>query len=165
MPDDLGIPPDLRAATERMRQFAEQTERRAAQFRQAGERAEQATVTEQSTDGSITVRVAASGALTDLRLTNRIRKQDASQTAAQIMRLVQRAQAGIAERVRDIVEETVSDDSDLSRQLATRVVDSFRQRFPGGADRPAESPRRDDDDHDDWNERSIFDEPPKPWRR
>lgn len=157
--DDLGIPPDLRAATERIQQFSEEAQRRAVQFQEVAEQAERASVTEQSDDRSITVTVASSGALTDLQMTNRIREQDASRTAAEVVRLVQLAQSRIVDQVQSIVDNTV-DDSELSQQVSQNVVDSFRQRFPSPVDESDESPGPGQDpDDEDWNERSIMIDP------
>jgi hypothetical protein len=74
-------------------------------------------------DGRIRVRVDSGGAITELVLPD-------AELAAEIMRTIRRAQAGLAEAVEVAVTETVGLESETGRA----VLQSFAQRFPAVPD-------------------------------
>jgi hypothetical protein len=74
-------------------------------------------------DGTIRVRVDSGGAITELTLPD-------ADLAAEIMRTIRRAQAGLAEAVEAAVVETVGLESETGRA----VLQSFAQRFPAVPD-------------------------------
>jgi hypothetical protein len=74
-------------------------------------------------DGTIRVRVDSGGAITELKLPD-------AQLAAEILRTIRRAQAGLAEQVELAVNETVGTESETGRA----VLESFAQRFPAVPD-------------------------------
>ncbi|MEU8213750.1 YbaB/EbfC family nucleoid-associated protein [Micromonospora sp. NPDC049044] len=88
-------------------------------------------------DGAVRVTVAASGALTDLRMDDRVQRLRGSELASIIMATVARAQAGLTEQVIAAVHDTVGIDSETGRA----VTDTFARRFPGPSD----------ERHDQWD--------------
>ncbi len=89
-------------------------------------------------DGAITVTVAGSGVLTALELDDRVQRLPGSELSAEIMRAIQKAQAGLNAQVAMVVEETVGHESDTGRAVLT----SFERRFPepGEDDEPQGRP-------------------------
>ncbi|WP_444947453.1 YbaB/EbfC family nucleoid-associated protein [Micromonospora ureilytica] len=85
-----------------------------------------------SADGSVRVTVAASGAVTDLRLDDRVQRIRGAELANIIMATIARAQAGLTEQVSIAVHDTVGTDSESGRA----VTDSFARRFPTPPDEP-----------------------------
>ncbi|WFE99835.1 YbaB/EbfC family nucleoid-associated protein [Micromonospora sp. WMMD964] len=83
-----------------------------------------------SADGAVRVTVAASGALTDLRLDDRVQRMRGSELASIIMATVARAQAGLTDQVIVAVHDTVGIDSETGRAVA----DTFAKRFPKPSD-------------------------------
>jgi len=79
-----------------------------------------------SKDGSITVTVAASGAVLDLRLTDQIRRYSSGELANEILTVMRAAQAELAGRVSEITARTLGADSEAARA----VVGAYQQRFP-----------------------------------
>jgi phenylpyruvate tautomerase PptA (4-oxalocrotonate tautomerase family) len=85
-------------------------------------------------DGAIRVTVAGSGNVTGLMLDDRVQRLPGQELAAEIMRTVRRAQAGLAGRVAEAVEETVGADTETGRA----VLESFARRFPAEPEEPTE---------------------------
>ena len=83
-------------------------------------------------DGNIRVTVASSGNVTGLELTDRVQRLSGADLSAEILRAMRRAQAGLAERVAQAVDETVGADTETGRA----VLDSFTRRFPPPAAGP-----------------------------
>jgi hypothetical protein len=81
-------------------------------------------------DGAIRATVAGSGILTGLELGDvELTGED---LAAEILRTMRRAQAGLTERVAEAVDETVGADTETGRA----VLESFAQRFPAEPEPP-----------------------------
>jgi hypothetical protein len=83
-------------------------------------------------DGAIRVTVASSGIITALELEDTVQRYAGADLAAQIMRVMRRAQAGLCDRVAEAVDETVGADAETGRA----VLESFAQRFPADAGEP-----------------------------
>lgn len=90
-------------------------------------------------DGAVHVTVAASGALTDLRLDDRVQRMPGSELASIIMATIARAQAGLTEQVTVAVHDTVGTDSETGRA----VTDTFARRFPRPPDEQPDRWERD----------------------
>jgi hypothetical protein len=75
---------------------------------------------------AIRVTVASSGAVTGLELDDRVQRLTGAELAAEILRAMRRAQAGLVEQAAVAVEETVGTDSETGRA----VLESFGRRFP-----------------------------------
>lgn len=77
-------------------------------------------------DGAVRVSVDSSGNVTALELVD-------TDLAAEVLRAMRRAQAGLAEQVAAAVRETVGPDSETGKA----VLESFTQRFPEPEDKPS----------------------------
>ena len=102
----------------------------AAKAQALADQAARVSVTATSPDGSVEVTVASSGAVSDLRLGEAVRKLPADEIARQILGTMRRAQAQLAARMAEIAADTVGSDSATARA----VVASYEQRFPVEAD-------------------------------
>lgn len=80
-------------------------------------------------DRSIRVTVDSSGTVTGLELDDRVRRMTGAELADEILRVMRRAQAGLADQIADAVRETVGADTDTGRA----VLESFTSRFPAGS--------------------------------
>ena len=86
-------------------------------------------------DGVIRVTVGTSGTVSRLELDDRVRRFTGEQLSEEILRVMRRAQAGLAEQVAAAVNATVGADSDTGQA----VLQSFTSRFPtepGGTPEP-----------------------------
>jgi YbaB/EbfC DNA-binding family len=84
------------------------------------------TGTAEGRDGAIRVTVGSAGQMERLELDERVHQVSGPRLAAEIMSVMQRAQAALSRRVADEVEATVGTDTETGRA----VVDSFDTRFP-----------------------------------
>lgn len=107
-------------------QLVQQAEQRAQQFGSVRDQLAEVSNTDESTDGTVRVTVASTGALTDLSLDDSAGKRRPAELAREILRCAQRAQAGIAERAQEIVTATVPEGGTTAEHL----VETFRTRFP-----------------------------------
>jgi hypothetical protein len=104
---------------------------RAAQAKGFAERTAGLSATARSTDGSVEVTVDASGGLTKLVLSERIRSRPAHETSDQIVAVLRSAQARLAQRVAEVAEEAGA--GDVGRTIAA----SYATRFPDPTQAPA----------------------------
>jgi DNA-binding protein YbaB len=129
--------------------FADKAQR----YQAAQERTEQVRLTESSADGAVRVTVGADGTVTDLEFGNRARTIPLPELSGQILATMRRAQAGIAERVAEVMTEQLGDEDQQTRSL---LLDNLRTRFPvPEADEPLEPPadapaESDEDDNNPW---------------
>ncbi len=107
--------------------WARQAERKAERYQEMGAAVSAVSATESSPDGMVKVTVNASGAVSALELTDRIREQSGPAVAAQIMQCVQRAQAKLAGQVAAAMQATIGGDE---QSTIDTVVSSYEQRFP-----------------------------------
>lgn len=128
---DLPLRATADGAEEWMRSWSASVSERAAGAQALSEQVARLSVSARDGDGSVTVTVAGSGVMTDLRLDERIHRWPADRIAAEILSTMRRAQAALAERVASIAAETVGADSETARA----VVNSFATRFPDEPDR------------------------------
>ncbi|GHF79265.1 DNA-binding protein YbaB [Amycolatopsis bartoniae] len=163
---DLMRDPDQ--AIERIDEWAASFARKAERYRAAQERTEEIRLTSANTDGSVRVTVRADGSVTDLDLSGRARTMPLEELSAQILTTMRRAQAGIAERVAEVMTEEVGEEDPQTRAL---LVDNLRSRFPDPDEddevpeeesdespaaedrpprRPAEQESEDDEDNNPW---------------
>ncbi|GAB4106556.1 hypothetical protein GCM10028790_55750 [Micromonospora taraxaci] len=124
----LGRDPD--EAQERLHSWTAQLSTRAQAAADLSERVAAVAASAAGADGAVRVTVAASGALTDLRLDDRVQRMRGSELASIIMATVARAQAGLTDQVIVAVHDTVGIDSETGRA----VTDTFARRFPKPAD-------------------------------
>jgi DNA-binding protein YbaB len=130
---------NLDDAEEWLRSWTAQANARAEAAQQMSERVASLTSTVSVADGAISVTVAGSGVLTGLELDDRVQQYSGRELSAEIMRAIQKAQAGLNAKVATVVEETVGYGSETGRA----VVASFERRFPAAGEDEDPDGRRD----------------------
>ena len=76
-------------------------------------------------DGVVTVTVGSSGAVTGLRLDDRVQRLTGATLSAEILRTMRQAQAALAEQVAEAVDETVGADTEDGRAVLHRYTERF----------------------------------------
>jgi hypothetical protein len=143
---DLMRDPDEAAA--RIDAWAQGFAQKAERYRAAQQRTEEIRLTASNTDSSVRVTVRADGSVTGLDLSGRARSMPLDELSAQILTTMRRAQAGIAERVAEVMTEEVGEEDPQTRSL---LVDNLRSRFPDP-----------DAEEDEESAPATPDEPPPP---
>ncbi|MGV9211030.1 YbaB/EbfC family nucleoid-associated protein [Micromonospora sp. RB23] len=134
---------DFGAATENfVASWAAGISERAARAHELSERVATMSATAEGADGAVQVTVAASGAMTDLRLDDRVLRWRADEIAAEVLAVMRRAQGRLAPQVAEAAAETVGADSETARA----VVGSYESRFP-------EVPEEDEQGYGSWGDR------------
>jgi DNA-binding protein YbaB len=127
---------DIGAAERMVREWQDRAAEKAEKFNRLQQQVEQISVTESSRDGAIRVTVASTGMLQDLQLADNANNRPMPRLGAEIMRLVQQAQAKIPGQMQEAVEGTVG----LADSAAQHVLDQARKHFPEPP--PEEEPPR-----------------------
>jgi len=117
---------DLDDAEAWVRSWAAQASARSEAAAQMANEVAALSSTAEDSGGAITVAVDASGLITRLELTDSVRGLRGAELAAEIMRTVRRAQAGLTARVATVVAATVGSDT----ETGSAVIGSFERRFP-----------------------------------
>jgi DNA-binding protein YbaB len=130
----VGQPVDdgLDRAQEWLRNWTASVSGQAAKAQAMSDQVARLSVSLANAEGSVEVTVAGSGNLTNLRLTEAVRRRPPDQIAAEILTTMRRAQATLSARVAEIAAGTVGADSATGRA----VVASFAGRFPAETDEP-----------------------------
>jgi DNA-binding protein YbaB len=128
----------LGAAEEWIGDWAADLERRAEQASAFAEGVAGISATGSAGNGAVRVTVAASGALTDLRLDERVRQWPAARIAEQILVAMRRAQGELAGQVSVIAGRTVGAESPAGRE----AVESYAHRYPAQPSRPGSAQPR-----------------------
>ncbi|MET7959031.1 YbaB/EbfC family nucleoid-associated protein [Micromonospora zamorensis] len=126
---------DADAAENWVRSWSASVSERAAQAQEMSRLVATLSASATSADGAVRVTVAATGVVTELRLSDRVQGWTAARIAEQIMNTMRLAQAQLAEAVADVAARTVGEGSETGRA----VVASYTERFP-------EPPESSDDD-------------------
>jgi hypothetical protein len=92
--------------------------------------------TASSADRTVLVTVGSSGVVTALELDDRMQRMTGTELSEEILRVMRRAQAGLADQVAEAVDDTVGSDTETGRA----VLDSFVRRFPAEPDEPPATP-------------------------
>jgi DNA-binding protein YbaB len=130
MREDFGL-----GASERwLADWSASIDERASQAQQLATKVATLSASHRSTHGEVAVTVSASGQVTDLKLTDRIRDHAPDELARLIMATIRRAQAQLTQLAARAAEETVGAGS----ATGEAVVASFSRQFP-------EQPPEDDD--------------------
>ncbi|WP_406688617.1 YbaB/EbfC family nucleoid-associated protein [Saccharopolyspora sp. ID03-671] len=124
MAEDFGR--DIGAAERMVREWQDRAAEKAEKFTRLQQQVENIAVTESSRDGAIRVTVASSGMLQDLQLADNADNRPMARLGADIMRLVQQAQAKIPGQMQQAVEDTVG----MGDSAAQHVLDQARRHFP-----------------------------------
>lgn len=136
---------DSASAREGIEGWAAGLEAKAERYQQMQQRVSEVSATSRSRDGLVRVTVDSGGNVTDLTISDDVRRRSGDEVATAVMSTIRRAQAGITEQVSSVMSETVGDDE----ATVNAVVSSYRQRFPDpDADEDAdhdEQPPPDDD--------------------
>ncbi|MEV4754647.1 YbaB/EbfC family nucleoid-associated protein [Micromonospora sp. NPDC049559] len=117
-----------------IRSWTAQVSARASAAAELADRVAMIKATASGADGAIRVTVDGSGVPSELRLDDRVQRMRGEELAGEIMRVLRKAQASLADEVGSVVHATVGSDSETGRA----VIDSFERRFP--------APLPDDDD-------------------
>ena len=122
---DLIRDPD--EAQRRMDQWAEGLADKAQRYQAAQERTEQLRLTASTSDGAVKVTVGADGGVTDLEFGNKARTYPLDELSRQILGTMRQAQSGIANRVAEVMDESLGDEDRETRSL---MLDTLRGKFP-----------------------------------
>ncbi|MEU1394582.1 YbaB/EbfC family nucleoid-associated protein [Micromonospora zamorensis] len=117
---------DADAAESWVRSWSASVSERAAQAQEMSRLVAELSASATSADGAVRVTVAASGVVTDLRLSERVQGWSAARIAEEVMTTMRRAQAQLSEAVADVAARTVGEGSETGRA----VVASYTERFP-----------------------------------
>jgi DNA-binding protein YbaB len=134
---DLPLGATADGAEEWVRSWTASMSERAAAAQAMSDQVARLTVSAADEDGLVTVTVSGSGAVTGLRLDERVHRWTTDRLGDQILATMRRAQATLAGRVAEIAADTVGADSETGRA----VVASFETRFPA---EPPDDQRRPD---------------------
>ncbi|MGW7534187.1 YbaB/EbfC family nucleoid-associated protein [Amycolatopsis sp. NPDC054798] len=126
------MPDSIDASEQMVEGWTKQLQQTAARYQAMAERMQGQTVTERSKDGSVEVTVDAKGLLKNLVLADSAAGKKMADVSAEVMRLVQRAQARIPELLQQAAAETVGGD-----QTTETLVADAQRTFPAP---PAEEP-------------------------
>ncbi|WP_231921181.1 YbaB/EbfC family nucleoid-associated protein [Micromonospora auratinigra] len=131
MPGTGGVlDPD--GALERLAAWKGRIDKLAADTRAMSERLEQLRVTATDSNGLTEVTVDSQGVLVDLRLGQRIQRVAPDVVARTIMDTVRDARRQLADRSREIIDDTVGTGSAAGRAIAERVERQLRDADPIG---------------------------------
>jgi hypothetical protein len=117
---------NLEASADAMRTWSDQVSGRTDAAAELADRVATLTASAEGDEGGIRVTVASSGILTGLELNDSVQRLPGKDLSMEILRVMRRAQAGLAGRVAAAVTETVGVDTETGKA----VLDSFAQRFP-----------------------------------
>lgn len=109
-----------------MRRWAAAVEEKAQRYQEMQAEVARVSVTESSRDDVVRVTVDATGAVTDLVISDKHRDLAGTELSTMVLTTMRRAQSRITDHVAEVMTRTVGDD----QQTVTTVVDSYRQRFP-----------------------------------
>jgi DNA-binding protein YbaB len=138
--DDKILDPE--GARERLAAWKGRIDKLAADTQVMSDRLREVRVTKRDQGGLAEVTIDSTGALTDLRLTDRIRDEDPATVSRTIMATIREAKNDLADRSQEIIAETVGTESPAARAIA----DSVGQHLRGGPAPEAAAPSDDDDE-------------------
>ncbi|OOC07172.1 YbaB/EbfC family nucleoid-associated protein [Amycolatopsis azurea] len=122
---ELMLDPD--EAQRKMDQWAAGLEEKAQRYAAAQERTEQLRLTATSSDGAVKVTVGADGGVTAIDFGNKARTYPMEELSRQILATMHQAQAGIANQVAEVMQESLGDEDQETREL---MIGTLRSRFP-----------------------------------
>jgi DNA-binding protein YbaB len=129
---------DLEAADRWISEWSASVQGRAEQGQAFAERVAGIAATASGRQGAVEVTVSGSGAVTGLRLDERVRDWPARELAEEILAVMRRAQAQLAAKVSAAAAETVGADS----PSAVAVIDGYARRFPSPDDTDRDTSER-----------------------
>lgn len=114
------------SAEEQFNRYVAETRTRFDRIAQLQAKGQAVSVTATSPDGSVTVTVNASGVPTALRIDDKLSGEPGARIADQVLSTMRRAQARIADKMRDVMRDTVGDD----KEVVDQVLVGYHDRFP-----------------------------------
>ncbi|HEX6351405.1 YbaB/EbfC family nucleoid-associated protein [Actinophytocola sp.] len=108
---------------------------KARRYQAAQQQTERLRLTASSANGVVRVTVGADGNVTGLELNNKVRTMPPEDLAAQILDTMRRAQAGIADRVSEVMTAQLGDED---QQTRAELLGNLRSRFPRQEDEAEE---------------------------
>ncbi|GAA1344178.1 YbaB/EbfC family nucleoid-associated protein [Saccharothrix algeriensis] len=146
--DDI-LDPD--GARERLAAWKGRIDRLAADTKAMSERLQEVRVTAADPNGLAEVTVDSTGALVDLRLTDRIARVAPTVVAQAVMATLGDARTRLADRSQEIIADTVGTESPAARAIAENVDRHLR-----GGSAPRRPVHHDDDDDEGYEGRSYL---------
>lgn len=137
---------DPEGARERLAAWKSRIDKLAADTQAMGEQLKAVRVTASDPGGMATVTVDSTGAVVDLRLTDRIQRAAPSVVAQTIMETLGRARSQLADRSQEIVADTVGTESPAARAIA-ESVGRLREMPAADPAPPSRKARPDDEDY------------------
>ncbi len=121
------------------------------------QRLQELRITESDPHGLAEVTVDSTGALVALKLTDRIGRVAPDVVADAIMATLGKARTALADRSREVIEETVGTESPAARAIAQSVDQHLRRDLGGvAAEPPARRAPADDADDEDYDPFSNY---------
>ncbi|WP_187764774.1 YbaB/EbfC family nucleoid-associated protein [Saccharopolyspora spinosa] len=136
---------DPDSAHERLAAWKDRIDKLAADTRAMSERLQEVRVTASDPNGLTEVTIDSTGALVDLRLTDRMRRTSPDVVARTIMATLSEAKNKLADRSQEIIADTVGTESPAARAIADSVGQHLRS---GPAPESAAAPGDDDQDYE-----------------
>ncbi|PKW14253.1 YbaB/EbfC family nucleoid-associated protein [Saccharopolyspora spinosa] len=136
---------DPDSAHERLAAWKDRIDKLAADTRAMSERLQEVRVTASDPNGLTEVTIDSTGALVDLRLTDRMRRTSPDVVARTIMATLGEAKNKLADRSQEIIADTVGTESPAARAIADSVGQHLRS---GPAPESAAAPGDDDQDYE-----------------
>jgi DNA-binding protein YbaB len=100
--------------------------RKAERYATVQERTEQLSLSATSPDGTVRVTVGADGVVSDLAFSNRIRTTAPEELARMVLATMRQAQAGITQRVAEVMDEVLGDED---RETRSAMLGALSARF------------------------------------
>lgn len=136
---------DPDSAHERLAAWKDRIDKLAADTQAMSERLQEVRVTASDPNGLTEVTIDSTGALVDLRLTDRMQRTSPDVVARTIMATLGEAKNKLADRSQEIIADTVGTESPAARAIADSVGQHLRS---GPAPESAAAPGDDDQDYE-----------------
>jgi DNA-binding protein YbaB len=119
---------DPDSAHEQIARWRDRVDRMASDTKAMSDRLQQVQVTATDINSMVEVTVDVSGRLVNLRLTERARRASPDTIATTIMQTIASATGQLGERARQIITETMGEDSPAGREMAERMAQHLSRR-------------------------------------
>lgn len=126
------MPDSVDASDEMIDNWTKRLEENAARYQALADRMHDQTVTERSKDGSVQVTVDSRGLLKNLVIAESAAGKRMAEISAQVMQLVQRAQA----RIPELLQQAMSETTGTGDQAAVEIVREAQSTFPAPPPEP-----------------------------
>ncbi|RZS36987.1 YbaB/EbfC DNA-binding family protein [Herbihabitans rhizosphaerae] len=125
------MPPDMQAVVDGLRRKVDATERLGAELADLRRLVGMVNITESAAGGAVRVTVGENGSLTDVSMTDGIKKLSPDQVAGAVMTALRKAQAEYPRRLAEIMAASVDDE-----RVTDYIVGAAEKRFPPVPDEP-----------------------------